>query len=671
MTPLVSDSTDPSLVAPQLLWQPSAEVARNAQVTRYMEWLRVHRGLDFPDYWALQRWSITDPGAYWDSMFHFHEIHTDTPYGQALDDPRQMRGARWFDGATINFSDHLLRHRCNSRPALVVRDETGGDREMGWQELRRQVASVAEHLRRLGVQPGDRVAAYLPNVPETVVAFLAAAAVGAIWSMCAPDMGPAAVLERFRQIEPVVLISVDGYRFGGKAFDRLPAVRDIVAGLPSLKHVVLRPHLDVEAQLEGAIAWHTLAADDPPYVSARVPFEHPLWVVYTSGTTGAPKAIVHSQGGTLLTQLALNGIHYDLGPGDRFHTITTTGWVSWNSLVCALGLGCTVCLYDGSPAYPDLNVVWRYAADQKLRFLHSGASFYGLCMKAGIKPGELFDLSNLFGIGSTGSPLSPEAFEWIYSDVKRDVWLTSSAGSTDVGMALFSGVPTLPVYTGELQCRALGAPVDAWDDQGQPVMDEVGELVVTGPLPSLPLFLWGDDGRRYQESWFDTFPGIWRQGDWVRITPRGGAVFYGRSDATINRHGVRMGSSEFYRVIEALDDVADSLVVDLEYVGRPSCLLLFVALRPERALDDELRHRIRTLLRTHLTPRHVPDEIHAVPAVPRTLTGKKLEVPIKKLLLGRGGRELFNLDTLSNPQSVGWFLDFAVQRGAQAEPGSA
>lgn len=651
------------------IWTPSADVVRNAKITAYTDWLKRSRGLAFADYQALWQWSVTDVEAFWRSIWDYFDIRSATPFERVLAS-RAMPGARWFPGARLNYADQVFRHVTDARPAIVFRNERGDALELGWHELQRQVACLAEALRAMGVRPGDRVVAYLPNIPQAVIAFLAAASVGAIWSVCSPDMGKLAVLDRFRQIEPKVLIAADGYRYGGKDYDRRPLVGELLAHLPTVQRLVLVPYLDPAAgkgDFADAALWPDLVAGEAALRSEVLPFDHPLWVVYSSGTTGLPKPIVHGHGGIVLEQLKLMALHNDLGPEDRFHWFSSTGWIMWNCQVSGLALGATICLYDGNPGWPDYSTLWRFVAQTGVTFFGAGAAFYSACLKAGVEPNAVGDLSRLRALGSTGSPLPDDAYRWIYDHVRRDIWLTPISGGTDFAGAFVGGVPTLPVYVGEMQCRCLGAKVEAYDDAGRPLIDEVGELVCTEPMPSMPLRFWNDEGdRRYRESYFDMYPGVWRHGDWIRITPRGGAIIYGRSDATINRHGIRMGTAELYRAVEEMPEVLDSLVVDLEYLGRESYMPLFVVLRPGVALSDELVGRIKARIRDALSARHVPNEVFRIQEVPRTLSGKKLELPIKKLLLGQPLEKVVNRDSMSNPASLDYFIDFARRRQQQS-----
>jgi acetoacetyl-CoA synthetase len=647
----------------------TAAAVPEPRITRYERWLRETRGLPFADYDALWRWSVTDLEGFWRSIWDYFVIESPTAFARVLTD-RSMPGAQWFAGAQLNYARQALRHteaaHAAGHPAIVFADEAmlaqGRLHEVSWPELRRQVASFAAALQRLGVQPGDRVCAVLANTPQTAAVFLAVASIGGVWSLCSPDMGPVAVLDRFRQIAPKVLVACDGYDWGGVSYDRRQHVDELLAQLPSVEHAVRGAAID--ALLAGE------AAFEPEWL----PFDHPLWIVYSSGTTGLPKPIVHGHGGIVLEGLK-GGLHNNLGPtietGDRYHWFSTTGWIMWNGQLAGLLGGTTICIFDGSPGgpakAPDWTTLWRFAGQARVTFLGAGAAYFASCLKADVRPTEVGDLSALRAIGATGSPLSEECYDWIWDRCSQPgggpVWIDSISGGTDFAGAFVGGNITLPVVRGEMQCRCLGAAVEAWNEQGQPLIDEVGELVCTQPMPSMPLHFWGDtDNRRYLESYFDMFPGVWRHGDWIRITARGGAIIYGRSDATINRHGVRMGTSELYRAVEALPEVLDSLVVDLEYLGRESWMPLFVVLREGCSLDAAMAVRIRAAVRAALSPRHVPNEVFQVAAIPRTLSGKKMELPVKKLLMGAEPETVLKRDAMANAGSVDWFIALARSR---------
>ena len=697
---------------------------REHQIERYTRWLAAQRGLHFDattieGYDALWRWSTGDLRAFWGSIWDYFGLQSPTPVTAVLD-AEKMPGARWFEGAQVNYAQQVFRHadaaHAAGHPAIVFQNEVmrarGELHETSWPELRRQVASFAAALRAVGVQPGDRVCAFLPNTPQTAVAFLAVASLGAVWSVCSPDMGPVAVLDRFRQIEPKVLIACDGYRYGGVEHDRLPLVAQLLESLPTVRDVVLLRYRDAGSDpstlanaTRRAHDFAALAANDVPFAPTWLPFDHPLWIVYSSGTTGLPKAIVHGHGGVMIEGLKLSTLHNDIGPsvetGDRFHWYSATGWIMWNCQIAGLLGGTTICLYDGNPGgaigakgAADWSTLWRFVADTKTSFFGAGAAFYASCLKAGVEPSKVADLSRLRALGSTGSPLANECYRWVWQHVPkvdgRDIWLTPMSGGTDFAGAFIAGLPTLPVIEGEMQCRCLGAAVEAWDESGKPLVDAVGELVCTKPMPSMPLCFWNDEpmeppvaeyrdhpprgfghglgrpgaapvGQRLHDSYFDMYPGVWRHGDWIRITPRGGAIIYGRSDATINRHGIRMGTAELYRAVEALPEVLDSLVVDLEYLGRESWMPLFVVLREGLVLDDALTKRLKGAIREALSARHVPNEIFQVDAIPRTLSGKKMELPVKKLLMGAEAGKVLNPDAMANAGSVGWFVEFARQ----------
>ncbi len=650
------------------IWQPTAGRSAAARMTAFQGWLESAKGLRFADYQALWRWSVDDLDAFWSALVEHFDLPLDGEPDPVLAQ-RSMPGARWFPNTRTNYVNQVFSQRSSERPALVFRNEAGARDEVSWERLGREVASLAAWLREQGVRPGDRVVAYLPNIPQAVTAFLAAASVGAVWSLCSPEMGVAAVVDRFRQIEPKVLIAADGYRWSGQAHDRREIVASLLRALHSVERFVLVPYLDAAADVHAwprAVAWAETTGRVAPLRVEALAFDHPLWVVYSSGTTGPPKAIVHGHGGILIEHVKTMALHNDVVAGDRFHWFTTTGWVMWNLNVAALLVGAVMCIYDGNPAWPDYGTLWRFCGEMNLDFFGAGAAFFSMCEKNGIEPRQLAALSRLRTIGSTGSPLAPQSYRWIYDKVRRDVWLAPMSGGTDFAGAFVGGVPTLPVFVGEMQARCLGADVQAWDDGGRELVDEVGELVCLAPIPSMPLYLWNDPGgQRLHESYFDVYPGVWRHGDWLCITPRGGAIIYGRSDATINRHGVRMGTSELYRVVEALPEVLDSLVVDLEYLGRESWMPLFVALRPGSALDAALTGRIKAAIRESLSARHVPNDVIAVPEIPRTLTGKKLEVPVKKLLLGLPVEKVAQRDAMANPASLDWFVELAHRRAAE------
>ena len=664
------------------------------QIRRYQDWLRQQRGLQLDGYEALRQWSVRDLPAFWQSIWDYYDLQSPTPHSSVLAEGR-MPGARWFEGAQFNYVQQVFRHVDQAHeagfPALISRNENGEQRTLDWRRLRRQVASLALHLRQLGLQPGDRVAAYLPNIPEAIVAFLAVVSIGGVWSVCAPDMGTNAVVDRFRQIEPTVLIACDGVRYGGRDFDRVDVVAQLREALPGVKHLIVHRNLGVGSDTMVKLApftWfdQTTATDDAATAAFEplwLPFDHPLWIVYSSGTTGLPKPIVHGHGGTVIVALALANLHNDIGCsyqanswGERYHWYSSTGWVMWNAQAAGLLLGTTCCIYDGNPGgskdKPDWTTLWRFAAELGVTFFGAGAAFFANCMKAGVDLAQCGDLSSVRALGTTGSPLSPDVQSWGTEQFARigtpGIWWCNISGGTDFAGAFIGGNRELPQVSGQMQCRLLGCAVEAWNEHGEPVFDQVGELVCTQPMPSMPLYFWGDEGNgRYLSSYFDTYPGVWRHGDWLRVTPTGGCVIYGRSDATINRHGLRMGTSELYSAVEALPEVLDSMVVDLEYLGRDSYMPLFVVLRPGVELDAAMKAKLNAAIRTALSPRFMPDEIFQVDDIPRTLSGKKQELPIRKLLLGQPLDKVVNRDARANPACLAWYVALAEQRKAAAE----
>ncbi|MBP6277874.1 MAG: acetoacetate--CoA ligase [Limnohabitans sp.] len=682
------------------------------QIRLYQNWLRDQRGLSFAAYNDLWRWSVTDLEGFWQSIWDYFQLQSPTPHTAVLAD-NVMPGAQWFPGAKTNYAHQVLRHvqpaHAAGLLAVISHNEKGLRREMSWPELRRQVAAMALHLQAQGVQPGDRVAAYLPNIPEAMVAFLATASVGGVWSICAPDMGTNAVLDRFKQIEPKVLIAVDGVSYGGRDFDRMAVLQELKDALPTVQHVIVHENLgtldlascDVAASVQMSAITSRDDAEVQAFEPLWLPFDHPLWIVYSSGTTGLPKPIVHGHGGTVIVALANKILHNDVGCsyhpnsfGERFHWYSSTGWVMWNAQVAGLLNGVTCVIYDGNPGgskdKPDWGILWRMAAQEKVTFFGAGAAFFANCQKAGVDLSRCGDLSLIRALGTTGSPLSPETQSWGTEEFKKigtDIWWCNISGGTDFAGAFVGGHRELPQEPGVMQCRELGCAVEAWNEAGEPVIGEVGELVCTQPIPSMPLFFWGDkDNARYLASYFEMYPaghgrkpgggdgpasmgGVWRHGDWLRIgNAQGegeGCVIFGRSDATINRHGLRMGTSELYSAVEALPEVMDSMVVDLEYLGKESYMPLFVVLRPGTVLDDAIQAKLNNAIKVALSPRFIPNEIFQVVEIPRTLSGKKQELPIKKLMLGQPLEKVVNKDAMANPACLDWYVELAKRHLAK------
>ncbi|MER8003288.1 acetoacetate--CoA ligase [Streptomyces sp. NPDC095613] len=663
--------------SPAPLWVPDAGRIEAAAITRFQAWAADRYGAPAEGgYAALHRWSVEELETFWRAVADWFDIRFATPYERVLGD-RAMPGARWFPGATLNYAEHALRTAEDparaQEPALIHLDEEHRPATISWAELRRQVTALAAELRRLGVRPGDRVSGYLPNIPQAVTALLATAAVGGVWTSCAPDFGARSVLDRFQQVEPVVLIAVDGYRYGGKEHDRTGTVAELRRELPTLRAVIHVPLLGTPAP-EGALPWADLVdagattaagtrIGEASDVFEHVPFDHPLWILYSSGTTGLPKAIVQSQGGILLEHYKQIGLHCDLGPEDRFFWYTSTGWMMWNFLVSGLLTGTTVVLYDGSPGHPAVDAQWAVAERTGATLFGTSAAYVMACRKAGAHPGRDHDLSRVRCVATTGSPLPPDGFRWLHDEVADDLWIASVSGGTDVCSCFAGAVPTLPVHIGELQAACLGTDLQAWDAQGRPVVDEVGELVVTNPMPSMPVRFWNDpDDRRYRESYFETFPGVWRHGDWITLTGRGSVVIHGRSDSTLNRQGVRMGSADIYEAVERLPEIRESLVIGLEQPDGGYWMPLFVHLAPDAVLDDTLRDRVKRTIRDRLSPRHVPDEIIEVPGIPHTLTGKRIEVPVKRLLQGAALDQAVSAGSVDNVELLRFYEKLARDR---------
>ena len=647
---------------PRLLWQPDEHTIKEANLSQYMYWLKGCKKLTFDDYAALWQWSIDNPEDFWTSQLEYFEVIYDGTWQQVMNQP-DMPGVRWFEGISLNYAEHIFRQKTNRHPVIVAKSEGQPLQTISWQELEEKVAAFQQFLLNQGVKQGDRVAAYLPNIPEAIIAFLAVNALGAVWSSTSPDFGTSSVVDRLAQIGPSVLIAVDHYRYGGKQFDRSQTLSDIISAINSITTVVLvepSGRLKPGRPLQVTDWQQATTPAEAPLSFNRIPFNDPIWVLYSSGTTGLPKAITHSMGGILLEHLKYLTFHNDVHPCERCFWYTTTGWMMWNYIVGSLLAGSTVVLYDGSPAWPDMNTLWQFAEEASITHFGTSAGFVIANMKAQTQPGSDFDLQHLRSIGSTGSPLPPEGFDWIYREVKQDLWLASISGGTDVCSAFVGGNPLWPVYEGEIQCRALGCALYAYNEAGQPVIGEMGEMVITKPMPSMPVFLWGDDNyQRYKESYFSMYPGVWRHGDWTEITPRQGVIIYGRSDSTLNRGGVRIGTAEIYRAVDTLPEIADSLVVYLDRDDN-ELMPLFVKMNPGYELTDDLAQKIKTTIRQAFSPRHVPDVVLAVPDIPYTISGKKMETPIKRILLGQDPAKVINRDAMRNPQALEYFLELTL-----------
>lgn len=645
-----------------ILWQPSESFRESSRLAHYMQWLEENRQLSFRDYDSLWQWSANDTAAFWQSISDYFEVIYHTPYQKIMSDDG-MPYTKWFEGATLNYAEHIFRNATDERPAILFQSERTPLTAISWKALKQKVASLQQFFLQQGIRPGDRIVAYLPNIPEATIALLAAMSIGAVWSSCSPDFGAGSVKERFRQIEPKLLIAVDGYVYNGKPYDRMEEVKSIRAALHTVEKLILIPYLKKESglpALEGTIGWEeALRTPSAELRFTPVPFNHPVWILYSSGTTGIPKAITHGHGGVLLEHFKYLAFHNDVRPGDVFFWFTTTGWMMWNYVQAALLTGATIVLYDGSPGFPDMSVLWRLAISTKMNHFGTSAPFLTACKKAELIPSALGDLSNLRSVSSTGSPLTQEGFNYVYQNVKEDLWMISMSGGTDVCTAFVGGCPIWPVYGGEIQCRALGCDLHALDEEGNRLEDEIGEMVISKPMPSMPVFFWNDPNyEKYLSSYFNIYPGSWRHGDWVKITTHQGVIIYGRSDATLNRQGVRIGTAEIYRAVDTIAEIKDSLIVNIELPEGGSYMPLFVVLKEPHQLTEELKQRVKNALRSIYSPRHVPDEIIEVKDIPYTISGKKMEMPVKKMLMGKPLEKSVNIGAMKNPESLDYFIRF-------------
>lgn len=650
----------------KLLWSPSDDIKQHARITDYIKWVEKTYSCCIPDYNTLHKWSISDIGQFWESIALYFNVRFHTPYSYVVDNTPMPR-TKWFDGATLNYSEHILSNEFEDEIAIWHKSEYRPLNSISWKELRIRVASFAGFLKSKGINKGDTVVAFLPNIAEATIAFLAVNSIGAIWSSCSPDFGADSVIDRFSQINPKLLITTDGYLYNGKTFDKWEVSHELCSKIDSIKTVVYVDFIGKESELnfrQELIKWEDAVSDTIGILQFEpVAFDHPIWVLYSSGTTGIPKAITHSHGGALLEHLKYLCLHNDVQKGEKFFWYSTTGWMMWNFTNAALLAGASIVIYDGSPTYPDMNAMWQLAEETAMNHFGTSAPYLVSCMRKNLEPSKEFNLSNLRSIGSTGSPLPPEAFEWVYNSIKPDIWLSSMSGGTDVCTAFVGGCPLVPVYEGEIQVIGLGCDLHAYDEQGKDLYDEVGEMVIIQPMPCMPVYMWNDpDFTRYNESYFEMFPGIWRHGDWIKITPKGSLIIYGRSDATLNRHGIRIGTSEIYSAVNTVDEIKDSLILNLELPGGKHFMPLFVQLENSAKLDNSLREKINNALRTQYSNRHVPDEIIEVTDIPYTISGKKMEAPVKKILMGVSVDKAVKLDAMRNPESIDFFVSFAKER---------
>lgn len=645
------------------LWTPSIFFKQQSNLTHYAEWLNATKKISVEDYNSLWQWSVDHPADFWESIWQYFKIKSYSTYSEVMSNDA-MPHTKWFSGATLNYAEHIMRNKTEERPAILFASENNEVKPVSWQALEHDAASLQKFLKSNGIVAGDRVAAFIPNIPQATVALIATISLGAVWSSCSPDFGAGSVLDRFQQIAPKVLIVVDGYQYNGKPFDKIKVVKEISENLPSVEKVIVIPYLNKQPdinEIKNAVLWDEIMATTTGELTfTPVPFSHPIWILYSSGTTGMPKAITHSHGGMLLEHLKYLSLHNDVHPGENFFWFSTTGWMMWNFIQASLLVGATIVLYDGSPAYPDMNILWKLTAEIPIHHFGTSAPYIIACNKSGLKPGKGFNLSALRTIGSTGSPLPPEGFDYVYEEIKKEIWLCSMSGGTDICTAWVGGNPWKPVLEGEIQSRSLGCAMYAFDEDGKPVYNEVGEMVVTKPMPCMPIYFWNDkDFTRYQSSYFEMYPGFWRHGDWVKITHEGGVVILGRSDTTLNRQGVRIGTAEIYRAVDKIPEVKDSLIVNIELPQGGDFMPLFVIMQNGKELTEDIRNKIKQQLKSECSPRHVPDEIIVTPDIPYTISGKKMEAPVKRILMGKPVAQAANKGTMRNPESLDFFVAFS------------